>query len=279
VDCSGYDYPTGFADLDLPTSEDFTISLDGWVYGVDQSSTALVRSDKYGSVELLYPDVSTWGRGTRFLSDGRLVVAEPDTGSLLLFDPNNLWTPTRLLSNLSSPNGVAIGDDDFIYMTQLDGKVLRVDPSTGDSTQLYDTPVSTDGITFAPDYRTLYWNSENGEVIKVVLDDFGVVIDGPMVHAVINTSSGFSLLDGMTADACGNLYVVEMGGMIHRVAPDGSQAQFLDVSSAPGGTFISAVNFGSGGGGFDTTKLYIMSLGGGMFEVDVGIPGKWEPHW
>jgi hypothetical protein len=46
----------------------------------------------------------------------------------------------------------------------------------------------------------------------------------------------------------------------------------------PGGVFISAANFGSGFGGFERENLYVMNLNGGVFEIEMGIPGKWEPH-
>ena len=63
VDCSGFQTPKSFAELDLPTSEDFTFDQDGWMYGIDQQTQGLVRSNRYGDIELLHPNVSSWGRG------------------------------------------------------------------------------------------------------------------------------------------------------------------------------------------------------------------------
>lgn len=270
-DCSGG--ALGWSFLDIDSSEDFTTATDGMLYGVSTSNQALIRSDYDGNAEILAPNVSTWGRGTRFLPGGDLVVAVPDDGTVKRFDPTT-WSSTTIASGLAEPNGIAIGDDGMVYLTQMTGRVVRIDPDTQDVRELYDTPVSTDGITFAPDYRTLYWNSEGGEVIKAEIDSDGYVIDGPDVHAQIN--SGGDLLDGMTSDACGNLYVVRMGGFIIRVFPDGNQELFADVSGS--GAFISAVNFGSGYGGFEETNLYVMNLSGGVIEIETDIPRNWEPH-
>ncbi len=260
----------------IPVSEDFTIDADGFLWGVDTNTRALVKTTHGGNTDVVLPNVSSWGRGTRFLSTGDLMIAEPNSGSLMRVD---LSGPSiaPVLGGLQEPNGVVIGDDDFVYLTEMTGKVSRVDPDTGDRTVIYDTPVSTDGITFAPDYRTLYWNSEQGQVVKTVLDADGAVVDPPAVLTTINGLGFMDLLDGMTTDACGNIYVVRMMGHIIRITPDGQQQEIIDLSGL-GGVFISAVNFGSGAGGFERDNLYIMNLSGGVFEVEMGIEGKWEPH-
>jgi hypothetical protein len=41
---------------------------------------------------------------------------------------------------------------------------------------------------------------------------------------------------------------------------------------------LPALNFGSGVGDWQADKLYVMDFLGKMYEVDVGVPGKWEPH-
>lgn len=273
LDCSGM--PLAWRKLTIPSSEDFTTGLDGKLYGVSTGTGALARSAHDGTHEPLVPNVSTWGRGTRFLPGGDLVVAIPDNGTVRRFDPTT-WGSEVIANGLAEPNGIAIGENGLVYLTQASGRVVRIDPDTAQVTTLFDTPVSTDGITFAPDYRTLYWNSESGQVIKAEIDAAGNLVTDPVVHATVNTGAGFSLLDGMTSDACGNLYVVEMSGRVHRVFPDGSQQVFVDLTNQ--GPFISAVNFGSGFGGFEETFLYIMDLNGGVFEIETDIPRNWEPY-
>ncbi len=266
---------TGNAMTNIPSTEDFTIDKDGYVWGVSMNNNALVRTLHDGQMEIMLPNVSSWGRGTRFLPDGNIVIAEPDRAAVVHIDISGPQPVLSILvSNLNQPNGIAVDPNGIIYVTTATGQVVRADPATGDRSVLYDTPVSTDGISFAPDYRTLYWNSEFGEIIKVELDVDGNIVSGPNVFAQIN---GF--LDGMTVDFCGNIYVVDMGGRIIRIDPQGQQEEFINISGQPGGDFISAVNFGSGAGGFERENFYIMSFSNVLFEIEAGIPGKWEPHY
>jgi sugar lactone lactonase YvrE len=154
--------------------------------------------------------------------------------------------------------------------------VARIDLEAGTTSVLFHSPVSTDGITFAPDYRRLYFNSEGGKVMTLLLGEDGEVVEPASLLTTIPTSGG-SILDGMTADVCGNLYVVVMDGRIIRVLPDGTQEEVADLDGTAS-LLISAANFGSGTGGWERDHLYVMSLWKGLYEIDIGIEGKWEPH-
>ena len=278
-DCSTLpDRPTVWNRMDnIPMSEDFTIDTDGYLWGVNAETTALVKTLYGGTPELVVPSVSSWGRGTRFLSTGDLVIAEPDGGQLIRVDVTT-GSVTPVVGDLQEPNGIAVDEDDWVYLTEMNGRVNRINPYGGERSVIFDNPVSTDGITFSPDYSTLYWNSESGEVIQAEIDAEGAIVGTPSVLALIDDMAFFDLLDGMTADVCGNLYVVRMSGYIVRVTPQGQQEVVVDLTGVPGGVFISAANFGSGFGGFERENLYVMNLNGGVFEIEMGIPGKWEPH-
>jgi sugar lactone lactonase YvrE len=260
----------------IQSSEDFTFDLDGYLWGVSTQGP-LIRTPLDGELEVMRPDISSWGRGVRFLPDGDLVIAEPDRGALLRLDRDTL-SGEVLRDGINSPNGIAIGEDGWVHMTQGGGDVLRVDPETGEADRLVQSDISTDGITFAPDYRRLYWNSEGGQVMTLVLDEFGALAEEPALLTRIDT--GLAILDGMTSDECGNLYVVKMNGHLIRVLPDGTQEPLMDLNQHAGGaaSFISAANFGSGVGGWERDHLYVMSLDHGLFELEIGIRGKWEPH-
>jgi sugar lactone lactonase YvrE len=264
----------------MPSTEDFTFDDEGYTWGVSTVNGGLIRTLYDGTPEVMKPNVSSWGRGARFLpgAGGDLLVAERDTGSLLRFDRDTMGT-TVVHAGYNEPNGLAIGEDGMVHLTQGVGPVVRVDPDTGEQSVIHDSNVSTDGITFAPDYQRLYWDSEYGQIATAVIDADGVVTEEASVLTTIDVEgSGLSILDGMAADACGNLYVVRMSGQIIRVTPDGTQSLVIDLSMSPAASLISAVNFGSGVGGWERDHLYVMSLLEGMFEIDVGIEGKPEPH-
>ena len=77
-------------------------------------------------------------------------------------------------------------------------------------------------------------------------------------------------------DACGNLYVNEMNGKVWRVRPDGTMEVLADIG---GLAIIPALNFGlPDRDGWHLDKLYVLDFGGALWEVDAGVPGKWEPH-
>jgi len=51
------------------------------------AAQGLIQQTIEGDLEVRMPDVSSRGCGVRCVSDGRLVVAEPDSGAVLFFDP------------------------------------------------------------------------------------------------------------------------------------------------------------------------------------------------
>ncbi len=185
---------------------------------------------------------------------------------------------------MPDPNGIAIGLDGFAYAASSRGVIWRIDPATGDYTVLHeDTGRSFDGITLSKKADALYFNGEEGGAHKMMLRADGTA-DTPAEIANFGGSGGGGLgggdfgdlLDGMTVDECDNLYVVQMGGKVFRIDPDGGTEEAVNVGD--GGFGITAANFGSGAGGWKTHSLYVMSLAGTVYEVDLGVGGKAEPH-
>jgi hypothetical protein len=254
-----------------PSAEDFTFSADGYMISV---SGGLKRTPFGGPAELLVP--LPWsGRGTRFLPDGRLVVAAVETGDLMLLDPDT-GAQQVLAGGLSNPNGVAVGIDGKVYVAT-SGQILQVDPDTAAIEVIADLPGNSfDGIVFSPDFRRLYFNEELGQVHYLDFDDDGNP-GTSQVGAQIPVSIGFGILDGMSVDACGNLYVIEMNGVVWRVRADDGLVE--EVVRLSGINFIPAMNFGYPEvGGWDHDALYVLDFAGAVYEVQIGVPGKWEPH-
>jgi len=247
-------------------SEDFGFDADGFVWGMSIATDGLVRVALDGTTEMFVPNISDVGRGTRILPDGDIVVAIPEEGAIYRVDRSS-GALSLLLANLSEPNGIAVGADGFIYATSLDGKITRIDPDNGGGLTLFESERSADGITFGPDFERLYWNSETGEVYTAVVRD-GLVVEALSLLATAEIRTG--LMDGMTADICGNLYMIESHGTIYKIAEDGTVSVFMEMPSS----VYPALNFGSGVGGFPSDHLYVMDLGEGLQEIDVGIPGR-----
>ncbi|MBA2321097.1 MAG: SMP-30/gluconolactonase/LRE family protein [Deltaproteobacteria bacterium] len=263
---------TFVANLDyIPTFEDFTFSADGYLWGVSLYEGALTRVPYGGPSELLRPGVSGYARGTRFLPDGDLVSVDYPNNSLLRIDVTT-YTSTVLTGGLTSPNAVAIDESGDIFLTQVTGRILRIDPATGLSTPLALSAVSNDGLSFSPDYRTLYLNSDaGGDYQSLGLDAAGEVTSPLAPFAELPGPA-----DGMVVDACGNAYVTQFEPpSIVRVRPDGIVEPFILL---PDDVLAVAVNFGTGVGGWEAEHLFISDWNGEFLEYDAGVTGKWEPH-
>jgi hypothetical protein len=81
-------------------------------------------------------------------------------------------------------------------------------------------------------------------------------------------------------DKCGNLYAVASYGEIYRITPTGEWAVVVDLRHATNNAMnLASVNFGSGIGGWRSDALYVSPYSGkGLFEIVVGVDGKFEPH-
>ena len=128
------------------------------------------------------------------------------------------------------------------------------------------------GVSFSPDYQTVYVGSFGGGII------YAVHLNPDMSTDYVDTfysGVGGGGLDGMAVDACGNVYVCEFGpGIVWRMPPDGSAIEVL-VDLGAETSWIPNMQFGSGHGGWDPYTLYVITIGGSeVYEVPVGVPDK-----
>jgi hypothetical protein len=90
---------------------------------------------------------------------------------------------------------------------------------------------------------------------------------------------GFDLggLDGIATDACGNVYATEFTtGRVYRWGPEGGVAEV--VVTLPSG-WIPNMDFGSGAGGWDETRLWVNTRDTDeMYGLDIGLPGRPVAH-
>ncbi len=265
--------------LEAPAAEDFVFDNIGNLLSIESGDLFRTR---YGSPpELWVPAVgggsNGFTRGTRILVGGDLVVADPSSNSIFRINKDD-GSKTVVIGNLSDPNGIAVDLAGFIYLTLGTGEVRRIDPNSGANELLFEDAASLDGITFSHDYRKLYFNTEEGQIYRANIESGGTLSDAESWVTVPTEL----LLDGMTTDICGNIYVVEMSGSIVRVeSATGEQTTVTKIVTTGGSdpAFIPAVNFGSGRGGWKSTALYVQELfKQGVYEIDIGIRGKKEPH-
>jgi hypothetical protein len=249
-------------------SEDLAFDMDGNV--IESDTVNIYKTTKELARTTFVPSLN-FRAGMRLTPTNKLIVNVDSTGTLMRIDPDGTRHP--ILSGLDYPNGMEIGNDGFVYITaQSENHVLRVDPETGANTVITSLVNQPNGLTFSKDFHTLYIGAFSGEgtIYAVDIDDAGV----PSNFRPWKTNVGTGYLDGMAVDACDNVYIADYGqSKILRISADASTITVIVDRS---GTFSYMPNFqwGSGLGGWDSHHLYIVGVGEGLFEADLGVDSK-----
>lgn len=301
-----------YVKLNISGSEDFTFDKLGYLIGVDAANNMLFRSKYDGSREDLIPNIGSTAsgfpvRGLRFVAganskSGELIFADVGASGLTKITMGGMIR-TQLVSGVNQPNGLALDPYGFAYLTGADGNVIRVNTKTGKSTTYFKqavADVSLDGIGFSPDYKRLYIDTEYGYLSYLPVKDDGTAGDYVLMANLTTLmpqtggQGGPPMLDGLTVDECGNIYVTQMSGTVWRISPDSlesnpkvekvititaSSTQATQQGGPPGGGLtFNAVNFGTGIGGWKADALYIIDMAGSIYEVVVGVKGAPQPH-
>jgi gluconolactonase len=225
-----------------------------------------------GVQEVMRP--SNKGNGMTYDRNGRLLVCEHSTSSLVRIDPDGTGSGREVLAShydgkeLNSPNDVIEASDGSIYFSdpwygrmpvfgvERDRElgfqgVYRIPPGGGDLQLLVDDFEQPNGLCFSPDESLLYINDTPRAHIRVFdRQPDGTIANGRMFFE--NIGSGVieeGIPDGMKIDERGNIYVTGPGG-IWVISPD---AEHLGVIEVPENT--GNLNWG----GDDWKELYIPS--------------------
>ncbi|MFZ4578250.1 MAG: SMP-30/gluconolactonase/LRE family protein [Myxococcota bacterium] len=247
-------------------SEDLAFDHLGNLVG--SNNTALYRTKAGGKGKLWVPNVDQRA-GMRFLPNGKLAVCDDKLGRILLFDQDG--SQTVLVQGLLYPNGITVDLKGYIYVTEHDaGRVLRIDPYSGDYTVLTNAIQNPNGIIFDPEFKYLYIGSfATGSIYRLAVSPTGV--PGKLI-VWSNPTGGDGLLDGIGVDVCGNVYVCEYGNAdIWRIPPQGGPGVRI-VDADPGATYLPNMQWGTGGG-WDPYSLYLPDGWKiGLWRVRVGVP-------
>jgi sugar lactone lactonase YvrE len=291
-DAGAFDATAGAGCYSLPTNVlykvtrgpmaalDFVFDREGALISINAGR---VWKTPFSGVPRVFTAARMFGdqsHGTRLLPDGALVVAMGDsvasTGVLVRIEPDG--RSRVLASGFETANAIEVDLQGFVYVADMNRKqVVRVDGATGAATVLVNLnglqfPY---GVTFSPDYRTLYIGERNnGNIFALEVNPDGTA----GVMRVLARAVGTRLLEGMAVDACGNVYVNGLDRHVYRVAPGGGTPELVaDLSDLS--MSIANMHWGSGVGGWDPSILYVIDRDQDrVYELDVRVRGKRVAH-
>jgi gluconolactonase len=265
---------------------------DGFLLFSDMPGDVRRRWDPDSGVsEVANP--SNKGNGMTIDNDGRLVVCEHVTSSVVRMDPDGRGGGREVLAThyegreLNSPNDVVVKSDGAIYFTDptygrmpgfgiereqdLDFQgVYRIAPGGGDPQLLVDDFAQPNGLCFSTDESLLYINDTTRAHIRV----FDVQSDGTIANSRVladGIGSGSleigDLVDGMKLDERGNVWVTGPGGVCV-FDPDGNHIGTVEVPENVGN-----INWG----GPDWSQLFIPATSS-MYRIQCKVSGNRLPY-
>jgi gluconolactonase len=249
------------------------------------------RWDEEGGVrEVAKP--SNKGNGMTLDAQGRLIVCEHVTSSVVRMDPDGTGSGREVLAShyqgkeLNSPNDVVVHSSGAIYFTdptygrmpgfgvereqELDFQgVYRLGPEGGEPQLLVDDFVQPNGLCFSPDESVLYVNDTDRAQIRVfeVAAD-GTIASGRVLADGIGTGELASgeLVDGMKCDEHGNVWVTGPKG-VWVFSPEGGHLGVVEIAENVGNVHW---------GGPDWSWLFVPASTS-LYRVKTNVSGRREP--
>ena len=265
---------------------------DGFLLFSDMPGDVRRRWDERSGVsEVANP--SNKGNGMTIDNEGRLVVCEHVTSSVVRMDPDGAGGKREVLAThydgreLNSPNDVVVKSDGAIYFSdptygRMPGfglereqdlnfqGVYRIAPDGGDPQLLVDDFSQPNGLCFSTDESLLYINDTDRAHIRV----FDVQGDGTLANSRVladGIGSGSleigDLVDGMKLDERGNVWVTGPGGVCV-FSPQGEHIGTVEVSENVGN-----LNWG----GPDWNWLFIPATSS-VYRIQTKVSGNRLPY-
>jgi gluconolactonase len=244
-----------------------------------------------GVTEVANP--SNKGNGMTFDLDGKLIVCEHVTSSVVRMDPDGTGANREVIAShygdkeLNAPNDVVVKSDGAIYFSdptygrmpgfgierdqELDFQgVYRIPPGGGDTQLLADDFGQPNGLCFSTDESLLYVNDTEKAHIRV----FDVQPDGSIANSrVLADGIGTAsleigdLVDGMKLDERGNIWVTGPGGVCV-FSPEGEHIGTVEVPEPVGN-----LNWG----GPDWNWLFIPATSS-VYRIECKVSGNRLPY-
>lgn len=248
---------------------DVAFDADGHIVGFD-GANALLQVTYDGDVSVFLPGVGSTPQGMAVL-EGFDMLFVNDAGDLRRVTPDA--QVSVVASNFFGAYGVTVGPDQHAYVGFSD-TIARVDPETGEWTEFVNLAgVTARVVEFNLDSTAVYISTiAQGDVYVVPVDADLEPTAEPTVFA---SGVGDSWHDGITMDACGNLYVPEFWSSgLYRIDPDGVVTTVYDQASSGFEHYGHGLEWGSGIDGWNDHAIYLPQpyQGNTVNEVVLGVP-------
>lgn len=251
-------------DVPFDGSEDLGFDGQGHIAARgDQDSYLLVSADG------TYEEITTDNRptyGVRFLANGDLVAAAYEAGDILRITPDG--QVDELATNVGGVNGLFPDASGGVWYTNF--AVVGYITPDGNPVSVVTPAANANGVFFDEARQIVFFtNYGTGDLRK------SEIVDG-LAEPPVSIGEIDGNPDGITLDACGNLYINDQGGSeMYRLYLDDAampigEAELLVDGGFP--TNVANAQFGTGEG-WESTSLYAIGVGGGLYRVDVGVPG------
>ncbi|MCW8125730.1 SMP-30/gluconolactonase/LRE family protein [Microbulbifer halophilus] len=209
------------------------IDAMGNLYAVNlgrRGTIGIVRGKDREEIFAQLPAGST-GNSLRFDSDGFMLVADYTGHNILKLDPQSGELVQQFHNDrMHQPNDIAIAADGTVYASDPDwqngsGQLWKMD-ADGHFTLLEADMGTTNGIELSTDGQRLYVNESVQRKVYV----YDIQADGNIANKRLLMEFADHGLDGMAADAGGNLYIARYGaGEVLKIAPDGERLSSIGL--------------------------------------------------
>ncbi len=236
---------------------------------------------------------SNKGNGMTLDANGRLVVCEHSTSSVVRMDPDGTGSGREVLAShyegkeLNSPNDVCIHSDGSIYFSDptygrmpgfgvereqdLDFQgVYRIQAGGGDVQLLADDFAQPNGLCFSPDESLLYVNDTDRAHIRAFdVQGDGSLANGRVLIENVGTASleKGDLVDGMKCDQDGNIWVTGPEG-VWAISPEGEHLGTVKIHEPVGNLHW---------GGPDWSWMFVCASTG-LYRFRTKVAGRREPY-
>jgi hypothetical protein len=244
-------------------SEDLVFDGAGGLAGKNGGNVVLVGPD--GTMLDSWADPGS-AYGLRYRANGQLLAAHYMTSEII-----DVISGDTVANGVGGVNGLWADFEGRVWFTNF-STVQRLE--TDDSV----TPIVTgadasscNGVIYDPDRSLLYYTNYGAGLIRAV----EIMGDGSPGAVGMVASVPGAALDGLNLDACGNIYAIDQGNSrMYRVftdefgGPIGEPEVLIDSFPAN----VANAVWGSGDG-WDPYSLYAAGVPGGVYRVQIGVPG------